>query len=829
MIQRIASRILLYLLVGSSLVLSSQAESLAPTSHVESAARAELLDKSTNNVFHPLSPGPIDGKIAWVMAQMLPQLHYSRQRFDAKVSSKFLDRYLDTLDSQHMHFTQADLAEFEPYRTNLDRLTLGPRGMADTRPGCEIFNRFMLRFQQHVAYVDEMLKTENFTFDSDERVIVNRHEMPYPKDLDAAKRIWGDRLRLEYLQEKLGKDEAKKTAKKEHADTQGKAKTDAAAPAVKPKSEREEIVETLTRRYHRTLRTFNDWNSDDVLQYYLNALAHVYDPHTDYLGKQQLDSFSISMNLSLFGIGAELTSSEDGYCTIRRLLPGGPAMKSKKIQEKDRIVAVAQGGQTPVDVVDMNLTKAVQLIRGPKGTEVRLTIIPAGADASTRKVVSLIRDEIPLEDQAAKAKVIDVADSHGQATRLGVIDLPSFYAPFDLGAGRKPEIAKANTEGSTKSTSADVARLLNKLKQENVKGIVLDLRRNGGGSLEEAIKLTGLFIKDGPVVQVRSTNGKIERDDDNDPSILWDGPLIVLTSRLSASASEILAGALQDYARAIIVGDSSTHGKGTVQSVNPLRPYMQLPDDVLTSDPGALKVTIKKFYRPSGVSTQLKGVVPDMVLPSVWSESKDLGESALDNPLQCDTIASAQYDTLNMVTNYLPELKRHSDQRLATDKEFSYIREDIGLFRKQQADKTVSLNEKVRLKEREEQDTRQKARDKERLARKDTPDKVYELTLKDVNVPGLPAPEKKTNSIAAKASTSAPATDKAAIANGTNTLASASPTNTAPDADDDAEEEKPPAVDAALVETEHILVDYLSLLDKGHLVTASPSPASPIH
>jgi carboxyl-terminal processing protease len=256
---------------------------------------------------------------------------------------------------------------------------------------------------------------------------------------------------------------------------------------------------------------------------------------------------------------------------------------------------------------------------------------------------------------------------------------------------------------------------------------------------------------------------------------------------------------------------------------------MQLPDDVLTSDPGALKVTIKKFYRPSGVSTQLMGVVPDIVLPSVWSESKDLGESALDNPLQCDTIPSAQYDTVNLVTNYLPELKRHSDQRLATDKEFSYIREDIALFRKQQADKTVSLNEKARLKEREEQEARQKARDKERLARKDTPDKVYELTLKDVNLPGLPAPEKKTNSVSAKAGTSVPVTGNLANANGTNIVASASPTNSSPDADDDAEDEKPPAVDATLVETEHILVDYLSLLDKGHLVTASPASPSSIH
>ena len=275
--------------------------------------------------------------------------------------------------------------------------------------------------------------------------------------------------------------------------------------------------------------------------------------------------------------------------------------------------------------------------------------------------MSLIRDEIPLEDSAAKAKIIEMSDAPAARTvRLGVIDLPSFYATFDTsGSKDKPE---------PKSTTVDVAKLLEKLKQENVAGVILDLRRNGGGSLEEAIKLTGLFIKTGPVVQVREENGTVQEADDTDPAVRYDGPLVVLTSRHSASASEIVAGALQDYGRALIVGDVSTHGKGTVQSVNQLRPFIRTADRSLTNDPGALKLTIKKFFRPSGASTQLKGVMPDIVLPSVANESKDIGEAALENPLPWDTIPSAKYDQFNLVEPYLPELRKRSAERVAAER-----------------------------------------------------------------------------------------------------------------------------------------------------------------
>jgi carboxyl-terminal processing protease len=803
-IERLTARALL-LILSLYLVLPLRA---AEPGHSAAAAEAAPSDTSTQstNAVHPITPGPIDGQIAYAAAVLLTNYHYLKKPFDETVSTQFFNRYIEMFDPQHIHFTQGDLAEFDQYRTNLNRLTIPGRRPADTRPACEIFNRFMERLEQRTAYADDLLKHDPFTFDTDERILVNRKDLPYPADLDEARKLWRERVRFEYLQERLGKIGAQKknqanakTNSPAGAVTQSASGTNQTANAKPKKTEHEEIVDTLSHRYHRNLRFFTDWTNDDVLERYLTALAHVYDPHSDYLGHEQLQGFSISMSLSLFGIGAELVS-EDGYCKIRRLLPGGPAIKSKLIKENDRIIAVAQADQPAVDVVEMSLNKAVQLIRGPKGTEVRLTLIPAGAESSNHKVVSLMRDEIPLEESAAKARIIETSDNHGGSVRIGVIDLPSFYATFDTsGFKDKP---------GAKSTTMDVAKLLEKLKQENVAGVILDLRRNGGGSLDEAIRLTGLFIKTGPVVQVREENGNVQEADDPDPSVRYDGPLVVLTSRHSASASEILAGALQDYGRALIVGDSSTHGKGTVQSVNQLRSLIPISNRLLTNDPGALKLTIKKFFRPSGASTQLKGVVPDIVLPSVANESKDIGESALENPLPWDTIQGAKYDYFNLVEPYLPELRKRSAQRVAADKEFDYVREDIGLFKKHQADKTISLNEKQRLKEQDEAEARQKAREAERAARPAAQDTVYEITLKLAEVPGLPAPVGKTNATTAKVSLPAGAS--------TNSVA-VKPKEGAPE---EPEAEKTPPPDAPLLEAEHILVDYLSVLPKRNLVSA---------
>jgi len=809
MIKRSSERLLLlFLACNLALGICLQTGPLRAAEPDSQPAQSTDTSEKSRKEFHPVSPGPADGTIAYVTAKILEKYHYLKKPFTAEVSSKFLDRYLETLDPQHSLFLQTDLADFERYRTNLDRLTVVDRRVADTRPACEIFNRFVQRFQDRTDYVDQLLKTEKFTFDDDQKIVLNRHELPYPKDMNEARQLWRERLRFEYLQEKLGKADArKKTAKNEKPE----APAGKAGEAKPKKTDAEDIVDTLSHRYHRTLHTFIDWDNDDVLQIYLDALTHVYDPHSDYFGHSQLESFAIGMNLSLFGIGAELTS-EDGYCTINRLLAGGPAEKSKKIHVRDRVVAVAQSNQPPVDVVDMSLNKAVSLIRGPKGSEVTLTILPAGENSTERTTLKLVRDEIKLEDAEAKAKIIETPKNNGGTLRLGVIDLPSFYATFPIDAGS----GHARTE--PKSTTADVSRLLTKLKKENVNGVILDLRHNGGGSLEEAIRLTGLFIKEGPVVQVKGFDGSVQVDEDNDPSMLYDGPLVVLTSRLSASASEIVAGALQDYGRALIVGDSSTHGKGTVQSVQGLKDVLQL-SHLVTNDPGAVKLTIKKFYRASGASTQRAGVVPDIVLPSVLNDNKDIGETALENPLPYDTIPSAKFDRMNLVEPVLPELRSRSIQRVAADKDFEYIREDIAYYKKQQADKTISLNEKQRVKEKEDIDARIKAREQERRARKESADKVYEISLKQALENGLPAPVAKTNNLQAsveRRGTPPTLSNGATASNTTKDAASAK------DSDDAIDEEKAPAVDATLMEAEHILIDYLSVFPKANLVTVKP-------
>ena len=739
------------------------------------------------------APGPDDARIAYVAAGLLERQHFLQHRFDDEFSGKFLDRYLETLDPQHLHFTQEDLAEFERYRTRLDDLT----HVGDTTPAYQIFNRFYERLAQRVAYAGTLLQEEKFNFDTDERIATNRKDAPYPRDLIEAHILWRQRLRNEYLDEKLAKMVAKKKAA--NATTPPRTNEPAAKPAAapketKPKTTAEEIVETLNQRYARNLRFFREWDADDVLELYLTSLAHVYDPHSDYFNPRQAENFAIGMNLSLFGIGAELRS-EDGYCTIFKLMAGGPAAKGKQLGEKDRIVAVAQSNAPPVDCVEMSLNKVVQMIRGPKGTEVRLTVIPV-TDASERRVVTIIRDEIKLDDQAAKAKVIDLPTASGQTFRLGVIDLPTFYVPMDVGAPRKTAPNGAGGESDQHYTSVDVARLLAKLKAEKCEGIILDLRRNGGGSLEECVKLTGMFIKEGPIVQVNGPGGPSQVTDDPDPNVVYDGPLVVLTSRFSASASEILAGALQDYGRAIIVGDLSTHGKGTVQNLNPLR-FAMPHSATATNDPGTLKITRGKFYRVSGGSTQLKGVLSDIVLPSKLNYMKEIGESALENALQWDTIASARYDKLNQVEPYLTDLLRRSNERISTNQDFVYIREDIEQFRKFQADKSISLNEQERLQELEANEVREKARNQERLARKAPEPTVYELTLKQLALPGLPAPVVKTNTLSAKTA-------------GDPGLLHASTAN--PDAG--SETETAPVTDATLEEAGQILMDYVGLLSQ---------------
>ena len=833
---------------------SEQPSPRGPTTSELSSPQRDLtlVDRPrTNHV--KLTPGSDDYKIARLVAGILQQAHYSQLRFDDAVSAKFLERYLDALDPAHMLFLQSDLDEFDRWRNTLDDLTLR---LGDTTPATAIFNRFLDRYEQQLLFATNLLATEKLTFTGPDRFLLTRKDQPRPRNLEEARQLWRERVRYEYLLEKLNMvrpEEAaaavldrlqkkkpdeirasirasrarKEQLKKEQEAAQATAGTnetgssaseikvyneitsalkgkmgderaDQLAALVEENLDRErpeaiartvtrtlekdnvtEIVKIITRRYNRQWRMLRDFDSDDVLQVYLNALAHTYDPHSDYMGKSATDNFNISMKLSLFGIGA-LLRSEDGYVKIQELMPG-PAMKSKKIKPNDKIVAVAQGTNEPVEVVDMKLNKVVELIRGPKGSEVRLTVVPAdAADLSVRKVVALVRDEIKLEDQEAKARIIDMPQGQGKSMRLGVIDLPSFYADLDSRrAGRK-------------STTTDVGRLLNKLKQENVQGIVLDLRRNGGGSLEEAINLTGLFIKEGPVVQVQDPDGRVTVDSDVDPELAYEGPLVVLTSRFSASASEILAAALQDYGRAVVVGDASTHGKGTVQSLLRLSPLVR---PHTTNDLGSLKYTIRKFYRVTGLSTQREGVTPDIVLPSINSYT-DTGEAAMPNALPGGEIPKADYKAANVVSNSLAELRRRSEERVAKDRDFAFVRDEIDRYKKVKEDKTVSLNEADRFKEKKENEARAEARKKDLKGRGEPEYTTYDITLKLADQPGLPAPTVRTNTVAAKEGRPKPHPAEDLV-------------------DEEEKDDGVPAPDMTLEETKRILMDLVVLSRNG--------------
>ncbi len=714
-----------------------------------------------------------ESNIAQLITKLLERSHYSQREFDDEISGKFLDRYLDAVDQQHLHLFKTDLAEFEKYRTQLDDMTKA----GDTKPAHLIFARMMRHLSERISYVDELLKTEKFEFTANDRYTPNRHELPRPNDLEDAHKLWRQHLRFEFLQEKFAVTKAIKlrTDKNTNSTTNGTA----LAKSTNNLTETEKIIKNIRKPYTNLERALKELSDDEVFEIYMTALAHVYDPHSDYMGHSQKENFDISMRLSLFGIGA-LLESDEGYCKIKELMVG-PAMKSKKIKPGDRIVAVAQKDKESIDVVGMRLNKVVEQIRGPKGTEVRLTIWPAdAADSSERREVTLIRDVIKLEDQEAKAKVIELTDKKG-TSRIGVIDLPSFYA----------EMVKPKNGAERKSTTVDVAKLLKKFNQEKVDGVILDLRRNGGGSLEEAINLTGLFITNGPVVQTKDPGGEISIDADTDKSIAYKGPLIVLTSRFSASASEILAGALQDYERALIVGDNSTYGKGTVQSLQDLEPFMEQAKMTRSYDPGALKLTIRKFYRAGGSSTQLRGVVPDLKLPSVINYA-EVGEASMEFPLPWDVVSSATFQKWNSVKPYLTELQKRSDRRLTSDKEYVYIREDIELFKKALADKSVSMNFETRRKEKKEGEERADARKNERKARKQPDAKIFEVTLKNVEEPGLQVYVPKTND-----------------------LASVVAEHSADDGDVEAAlEEKVPAVDAPLEESKRILLDYISLMGR---------------
>ncbi len=692
-------------------------------------------------------PLTTEGNIAKLAARILEQSQYSHHALDKEMAGKFLERYLEELDGQHLDFLQSDLEEFAPYRTTLNELIKA----GNINPAQVVYDHFLHRLGERAAYVRELLKTETFVFAGQDSYAVERRDLPRPRDLAEAKALWRQRLRYEYLEEKLNNK--------------------------KP----QEIISVLAKRYASLLRTAKEASKEEILELYLTALANAYDPHSDYLGRADFETLGIEMRLSLFGIGAELTS-DNGYPKIARVLPG-PAARSKQLKPGDRIIAVAQNGKEPRDVIDMPIAKVADMIRGPKGTQVRLTVIPAdAADPSVRKTVALTREEIKLEDKEAKARIIEMPDEKGFPQRLAVLDLPSFYEDMDDRASLLH-----------KSTTEDVSRLLKKLKREKISGLVLDLRQNGGGSLEEVIKLTGLFIRKGPVVQVRDSSGKISPGSVKNSSVLYEGPLIVLVSRFSASASEILAGALQDYGRAVIVGDSSTFGKGTVQSVLELEPLMRRMGLAHTYNPGGLLVTVQKFYRPGGSSTQLRGVASDLVIPSL-SNVEEVGEASLFNPLPWDEIRSAKFEKLNRLRPYLEALRQRSGRRIETDPDFGYLRADIERFKQTLAGKSLSLNEDQRREDLRQTKERLAARQAERQKRPGPNWKVSEVTLENMDQPSLPSSPWRTDS-------------RASLENRRMHLQTQENPILASEFSDD----MMPSVDIILEEAGRILVDYIAL------------------
>jgi carboxyl-terminal processing protease len=625
--------------------------------------------------------------IAMSVGRLLEEGHYTRQKLNEEISKKFLLSYLELLDFSHLFFTQQDV---DALNAKYGNSIAGDVLLGTLKPAYEIYTLYTKRVDDRVAKIKELLK-QPIDFKSNATVELSRQKAPWPKDEAEADQLWRGRITNELLQEHLS----------EHP--------------IEP------APQLVARRYDRLARNVHEQDKDEQIKLFLDALAQAYDPHSEYLSKADMKNFSINMGLSLVGIGAMLRS-EDGYAKIESLVPGGPAQLDGRLKVGDRISAVAQGQGEYVDVREMRLDKVVEMIRGKKGTRVRLLAIPSDAtDPSRRKNVELVRDEIKLKDQEARADIIIKKDENGDPIKLGWLTLPSFYADMDR---------------HQKSTTRDVLALLKRLKKENIAGLVIDLRRNGGGSLEEALSLTGLFLKSGPIVQTKDYNGSIRISSDPDPGIAYSGPLIVLTSRQSASASEIFAAALQDYGRAVIVGDKNTFGKGTVQTILPIGRFASLLGSHSDED-GALKLTIQKFYRVAGGSTQLHGVASDIVLPSL-SDLPEFGEGALKNALAYDEVTKAKYTKWSDNHSlFVDQLRGRSEERVKNDPEFHYVMEDIDRLRHKMDENRISLNEDARKKELQDDKLRKEMRSKDRLARNQEEPRIYRLTLDTVDKPNL--------------------------------------------------------------------------------------------
>lgn len=586
------------------------------------------------------------------VANLFARSHYTPVRFNDVLSSKVYDRYIESLDFNKSVFLASDIASFEKYRDDFDNaIATGKLGFT-----FDIFNLSLKRRFERYDYSLSLLDKE-MTFDKDDEYFFDREDSAWPASQAELDEIWRERVKYDALRLKMtGKD------------WQG-------------------IKEVLTKRYKNAQKRLVQTNSEDAFQIVMNSLARSIEAHTSYLSPRRAEQFKMDMDLELEGIGAVLSPDED-YTVIRSLVPGGPADKTEQLKADDKIIGVAQGQKEFVDVIGWRLDDVVDLIKGPKGTKVRLQYLKGSDAHGTPKVVEITRDKIRLEDRAAKSEVFEASYSD-LTSKIGVIEIPGFY----------------------NNLSKDVKVELAKLKEENVDGIIIDLRQNGGGSLYEATQLSGLFFDQGPVVQIHTLNNRIEEQKDRDGITYYDGPLTVLVDRYSASASEIFAAAMQDYGRAVIIGEQ-TFGKGTVQQHKGLgRAY-----DLYDNDLGSVQYTIAKFYRINGGSTQHKGVIPDISFPSAIDPA-EWGESKQDNALPWDSIVRAKYKKQGNLTPVVAYLEKQHEMRIKTEPEFGYVFEDIARYNEEKDRKTISLVEAERIKEKDENEARTLARTNERLKR----------------------------------------------------------------------------------------------------------------
>jgi carboxyl-terminal processing protease len=609
----------------------------------------------------PTQPSAADRQITFAVATLMQRQHLSGQRLDDKISQRALDTFIKELDPLKLFFYQSDVDDFMRNRDRLDDLF----NNGDIRFAYDVFARFLTRVDERIAIAQaELAKQHDFTLN--EEMIRDPEAATFPKTPEEASERWRQRVKFDLMKE-LADDVAM-----------------------------DEAVKKLTKRYDSIRKSWQQTDNDELLERYLSAMTTSFDPHSSYMAPSTLDNFNITMKLELDGIGASLRSM-DGYTVVQNIIPGGAADKAGALKPEDKIVGVGEGTDGQIeDIVDMKLNDVVKKIRGKRGTVVRLEIDPA--DNSGRKTIAITRDRIELKDSEARSEIIERGKkADGMPYRLGVIQLPSFYMDMD---GARLGLA------DFKSTTRDVRRLLEEFKAKNVDAVVIDLRWNGGGSLTEAVNMSGLFIDSGPVVQVKGPDGRTQPYKDPEPGMVWEGPLVVIINKFSASASEIFAGAIQDYRRGIVIGDKATHGKGTVQQLfdlgNALFRIRQVPNM------GALKLTIQQFYRPGGDSTQNRGVVSDVELPSLTTHL-DVGESDLDYALKFDRVDPLPHDVFHMVdSNVVQGLRQRSQQRIEKSEYFGKATRQIDRYEEQKDRKTVTLNKEQFLKERAELDAEKK-------------------------------------------------------------------------------------------------------------------------